>query len=66
VHFAGCTPNPDEAWMTVIARNLTDCEDGFLNNTRYLIMDRDTKFGLPRRFKVQRYRYLTVVSVFLT
>ena len=44
VHFAGCTPNPAEAWMKQIARNLTDAEDGFLNGKRYLIMDRDGKF----------------------
>jgi putative transposase len=45
VHFAGCTPNPDEVWMKQIARNLTDSLDGFLNGKRYLIMDRDTKFS---------------------
>jgi hypothetical protein len=28
-------------WMTQIARNLTDSEDGFLRGTRYLILDRD-------------------------
>ncbi len=44
VHFAGCTTSPDEAWMKQVARNLTDAEDGFLNSTRYLLMDRDTKF----------------------
>ena len=44
VHFAGCTPNPNERWMTQIARNLTDPLDGFLNGKRYLIMDRDGKF----------------------
>jgi putative transposase len=44
VHFAGCTPNPNECWMKQIARNLTDAEDGFLNGKRYLLMDRDTKF----------------------
>ncbi len=44
VHFAGCTPNPNEVWMKQIARNLTDPEDGFLNGKCYLIMDRDTKF----------------------
>jgi transposase InsO family protein len=44
VHFAGCTPNPTEPWMKQIARNLVDCEDGFLNGKRYLIMDRDSKF----------------------
>jgi putative transposase len=44
VHFAGCTPNPNECWMKQIARNLTDAEDGFLNGKRYLLMDRDAKF----------------------
>ena len=44
VRFAGCTPNPNEVWMKQIARNLTDPEDSFLNEKRYLIMDRDTKF----------------------
>lgn len=45
VHFAGCTPNPDEAWMKQIARNLTDVEDGFLKGKRYLLIDRDGKFS---------------------
>ena len=31
VHFAGCSTNPDQAWMKQVARNLTDVEDGFLN-----------------------------------
>ena len=44
VHFAGCTPNPNERWMKQIARNLTDTEDGFLNGKHYLILDRDRKF----------------------
>ena len=47
VHFAGCTPNPDEAWMTQVARNLTDAIDGFLLGKRYVLMDRDGKFS-PR------------------
>jgi len=34
VHFAGCTPNPQERWMKKIARNLTDTEDGFLSGKR--------------------------------
>jgi putative transposase len=45
VHFAGCTPNPNEPWMKQIAKNLTDPFDGFLLGKRYLIMDRDTKFS---------------------
>ena len=44
VHFAGCTVNPNEDWMKQIARNLTDSFDGFLLGTRYLLMDRDSKF----------------------
>ena len=44
VHFAGCTPHPDEVWMKVIARNLTDPCDGFLQGKRYLLMDRNGKF----------------------
>ena len=44
VHFAGCTPNPDGLWMKQIARNLTDCVDGFLRGKRYLLIDRDGKF----------------------
>ena len=41
VHIAGITNQPSEAWMRQIARNLTDCVDGFLKQTRYLILDRD-------------------------
>jgi len=44
VHFAGCTPHPNEAWMQQIARNLTDPFDGFLLGKRYVLMDRDGKF----------------------
>jgi transposase InsO family protein len=44
VHIAGITPNPNEAWMTQIARNLTDDFEGFLNGTTHLIHDRDTKY----------------------
>ena len=44
VHFAGCTPNPNEQWMKQITRNLTDPFDGFLLGKRYVLMARDTKF----------------------
>jgi len=44
IQFAGCTTNPNEAWIEQSARNLTDPFDGFLSNKRYLIMDRDTKY----------------------
>jgi len=44
VEIAGITVSPDSAWMTQVARNLTNCEDGFLNGKTHLLMDRDTKF----------------------
>ena len=44
VEIAGTTVNPDAAWMRQVARNLTDCEDGFLRGKRYILMDRDGKY----------------------
>jgi hypothetical protein len=41
VEIAGITREPHEAWMTQIARNLTDTRDGFLRGVQYLILDRD-------------------------
>jgi transposase InsO family protein len=41
VEIAGMTCQPNEAWMTQIARNLTDARDGFLRDVRHLILDRD-------------------------
>ena len=45
VHIAGITPHPDNAWMTQIARNITEMDGGFLRGKRYLILDRDTKYS---------------------
>jgi putative transposase len=44
VHIAGVTTTPNEAFMAQVARNLTDCMDGFLRGLRFLICNRDTKF----------------------
>jgi len=44
VHFAGCMANPDGPRMKIVAKELTNYEDGFLNGKKYLLMDRDTKF----------------------
>jgi transposase InsO family protein len=49
VEIAGITPNPNEAWMMQIGRNLTDPDDGFLAHKRFLIMDRDSKYSLAFR-----------------
>lgn len=44
VHLAGITSHPDNAWMMQVARNITDKDDGFLHDTSYLLLDRDTKY----------------------
>ena len=44
VEVSGITPHPNKQWMKQIARNVTMDEWGFLENCRYLIHDRDTKF----------------------
>ena len=44
IEIAGITTNPDAAWVQQMGRNLIDCYDGFLLNTKYLILDRDTQF----------------------
>jgi len=44
VQIAGMTPNPDGLFMTQIARNLTDCQDGFLRGKWILLRDRDKKY----------------------
>jgi len=46
VLVAGLTPHPDEEWTKQIARNLTMADIGFLDGTRYLVHDRDSKFCL--------------------
>jgi hypothetical protein len=40
VEIAGTTRQPNEAWMTQVARNLTDARDVFLRGAQYLILDR--------------------------
>ena len=38
VEIAGITCQPDQAWMTQVARNLTDVGDGFLKGVEHLII----------------------------
>ncbi|MDE0867046.1 MAG: integrase core domain-containing protein, partial [Rubripirellula sp.] len=54
VNFAGCTTNPNEAWMKTIALELTNHEDGFLKDKGYLIMDRDATFSRSFRACLKR------------
>jgi len=44
IEIAGILPRPNDVWMSQIARNLTDAEDGSLNGSHYLIDDRDPLF----------------------
>jgi transposase InsO family protein len=41
VFFTPIKPQPDGSYMKQVARILTDCEDGFLKDKKYLIHDRD-------------------------
>jgi hypothetical protein len=41
VEIAGMTSQPDEAWMTQVARNLTAAGDGFVRGMQHVILDRD-------------------------
>ena len=44
VQIAGMTPQPNEAWMTQVARNVTMADIGSLRPGDYLIHDRDGKY----------------------
>ena len=44
VSLAGITRHPDQAWMQQTARNATGEEWGFVEQRRYALHDRDTKF----------------------
>jgi len=47
VQFGGVARCPNGFWMEQIGRNVMDCEDGVLNNRRYLIHDRDPLYTEP-------------------
>jgi len=45
VKIFGIIPEPNDEWMKQIARNLTDCIDGFFKNYKYLIHDGGSQFS---------------------
>jgi transposase InsO family protein len=49
VEIAGITCQPNEMWMTQLARNLLDAGDGFLRGVHYLILDRDPLYSATFR-----------------
>ena len=44
VHVLGTTANPNQAWVTQVARNFTTALEDAGRRFRFLIRDRDTKF----------------------
>jgi len=44
VEIAGITESPNGEWTSQMARNLSDCEDRFLKDASYVVVDRDSKF----------------------
>ena len=61
-HIAGITTNPNEAFMAQVTRNLTDIQDGFLRDHRFLICDRDTKFTARFRQALKDSGVATVLT----
>jgi len=49
IEIAGITPGPNEAWMMQIGRNLIDPIDGFLEDKKFVILDRDSKYSAAFR-----------------
>src|ERR1019366_2121072 len=49
VSLAGITRHPTEEWMTQMGRNATDEACGCLPRHRYVLHDRDSKFGAEFR-----------------
>ena len=47
--LAGVTRHPDQEWMEQMARNVTMEDAGFLVKRRYLLHDRDSKYGASFR-----------------
>jgi transposase InsO family protein len=60
VHVAGITFHPNEQWMQQIARNATMDGCGFLENCRYLLHDRDTKYSAAFRAIIESARVKTL------
>jgi putative transposase len=60
VHVAGITFHPNEQWTQQIARNATMDGCGFLENCRYLLHDRDTKYSAAFRAIIESARVKTL------
>jgi hypothetical protein len=47
--MAGITCQTNDMWMTQLARNLFDADDGFLRGMQHLILDRDPLYSAAFR-----------------
>ena len=56
VSLAGITRHPDQEWMQQMARNATSESWGFLDQRRYVLHDRNTKFCLVFRADASGWR----------
>jgi putative transposase len=56
VKIAGITSRTHEVWIMQMVRNLTDADEPFFRHTRFLIMDRDTKYSAAFRAALARER----------
>ena len=56
VHIAGITTQPNESWMTQVARGMTDDLSGCLVGKSHLIIDRDTKYTVQFRRMIAEAR----------
>jgi putative transposase len=61
VDIAGITIHPNEPWMKQMARNATMEECGTLQDCRYLLHDRDTKYTLSFRAIIKSGHVKTLV-----
>ena len=53
VSLAGITGHPDQVWMQQMARNATGETWGFLDQRRYPLHDRDTKFATLKAGRIK-------------
>jgi putative transposase len=50
VQFAGSTTNPEEGWLMQVGRNLTDSEEGFLREKRFISWINDAEVLIDHHF----------------
>jgi hypothetical protein len=62
VHIAGITTQPNEGWMTQVARGMTDDFSGLLIDKSDLIVDHYTKYREQFRRLIAESRTIVIMS----